>query len=189
MRIQSLGKWAVYIFLTLLSLFIMINIHEIGHTVFARLFGDTDAVYYLYRVSPNGDIACIGCNVYDETTLSLLGNIFVTLGGVIFSQGVAVALLVAKHKVGRIGRFCNILVIVTLFDALFQVAQGIIANTAQQAGLTRVDFADFIWLVANQTGLAHFVIKGIILACLLVYLLWFMTVYKKARKVERSLNS
>ena len=47
------------------ALFIMLNWHEMGHTAFARLFGDADASYALYKSHPGGRLACNRCNVYD----------------------------------------------------------------------------------------------------------------------------
>ncbi len=52
-----------------LAFLCMLNLHEIGHTVFARLSGDGEAVYYLYQRFPNGGF-CMGCNIYDESKLS-----------------------------------------------------------------------------------------------------------------------
>jgi len=179
---QVLGSLALYVLFVVVSLFVMINVHEIGHTVFARLFGDSSAFYALYRLRPDGSVACIGCNVYDETKISFFGNVVVTLGGVVFSQGLAVVSLWYKRKAkksekGR--RFCSVLTAVCVFDAVLQVAQGITANTVQQSAFTRVDIADFVWLVANQAQVSHVVVKGIVLAILLVYLWWFVGLYRK----------
>jgi len=184
---QVLGSLALYTFFVAVSLFVMINVHEIGHTLFARLFGDTGAFYALYKLHPDGSVACIGCNVYDETKLSFIGNVVVTLGGVIFSQGLAVVLLwyKGKTKMGETSRrFCGVLTTVCVFDAVFQVAQSITANTVHQSAFTRVDIADFVWLVANQAHVSHVVVKGIVLVVLLVYLWWFIGLYRKTSVVD-----
>ena len=76
----------------------MINIHEIGHNVFAKLFGDTRAYYALCKFHPDGSVVCIRCNVYDVTKLSFGGKFIVTLGGVIFHQGLAAILLRYRRK-------------------------------------------------------------------------------------------
>ncbi len=176
---------ALYALLAAASLFVMLNVHEIGHTVFARLFGDSGASYALYRLHPDGRVACIGCigcNVYDETKISPFGNSVVALGGLIFSQGLALALLWSKSKTKKswlIGRFIDVLIAVCVFDAVFQVAQGIIVNTAQQTAFTRVDMADFIWLVTRQTQVSPVAVKGLVLIALLVYLRWFIRIYRK----------
>ena len=179
---QWVGAMALYALLVAASVFVMINVHELGHTVFARLFGDTDAFYALYKLHPDGSVACIGCNVYDETKISPFGNSVVALGGLIFSQGLALALLWYKSKTkknGLIGRFIGVLIAVCVFDAVFQVAQGIIVNTAQQTAFTRVDMADFIWLVTRHVEVSPVAVKGLVLMALLVYLLWFIRIYRK----------
>ena len=167
------------------ALFIMLNWHEMGHTAFARLFGDADASYTLYKLHPDGRLACIGCNVYDETQLSFVGNVVVALGGVIFSQGMAVVLLWLKRRWNRAkGRFWAVLTGVCLFDALFQVAQGVAADTGRQSALTRVDIADFVWLIANRTPLSHGVVKGIVVAALAAYLWGFIKLYRSANALD-----
>jgi hypothetical protein len=57
----------------------MIIVHEVGHTVVARLLGDGRATFTLYSSH------CIGCNLYDSQRLSPLGNVAVSLGGVLFT--------------------------------------------------------------------------------------------------------
>ncbi len=172
---QVLGSWLLHAVFVVVSLFVMINVHEIGHTVFARLFGDNHAFYAFYKLRPDGSLSCIGCNVYDETKLSFLGNLFVTLGGVIFSQTAAIALLrygeTAKIS-QRSKRFLKVLATVCLLDVFFQVVQGTMANTGQQVAFTRVDIADFIWLVANRVQIGSVVVKGIVLAMLAAYFWW-----------------
>ena len=176
------GKALYIALLVVASVFIMINVHEIGHTVFARLLGDGSASYALYRLHPDGSIRCIGCNAYNPHWLSFFGNVIVPLGGVIFSQGLALALLWYKRKVkggAPCGRFCAVLTVVCVSDAAFQVAQGLAANIGQQTGLTGVDIADFIWLVASHTHLGPVLLKAALAAALLVYLGWFIKTYRK----------
>ncbi len=179
---QWVGALALYALLVAASVLVMINVHELGHTVFARLFGDSGASYALYRLRPDGRVACIGCNVYDETKISPFGNGVVALGGLIFSQGLALALLWSKSKIkknGLIGRFIGVLIAVCVFDAVFQVAQGIIVNTAQQTAFTRVDMADFIWLVTRHAQVSPVAVKSLVLTALWAYLWWFIRIYRK----------
>ncbi len=165
-------RWARDAAFAALALFLMLNVHEIGHTFFARLFGDGSARYALYHLRPDGGLACIGCNHYDETALSFWGNLFVTLGGVIFSQILAlISLWLGGRTVNRPAkRFWGILAFVCLFDVVFQAAQGLAAHTAIQTSLTRVDIADFVWLVANRTGATPAAVKGGVAALLVLYL-------------------
>jgi len=178
---QMFGRALLYVAFVVVSLFVMINIHEIGHTVFARLFGDKHAFYALYRLHADGSLACIGCNVYNEANLSFLGNIFVTLGGIIFSQALAITALWYREKTKTtqmLGRFARVLAFVCLFDVVFQVAQGMAANTAQQVALTRVDIADFVWLVTNRTQVAPGLVKGMVSAILLGYFYWIVVKWR-----------
>ncbi len=165
-------RWARDAAFAALALFLMVNVHEIGHTFFARLFGDGSARYALYRLRPDGGLACIGCNRYDETALSFWGNLFVTLGGVIFSQILAlISLWLWGRTVSQPAkRFWGILALVCLFDVFFQAAQGLAANTALQTSLTRVDIADFVWLAANRTGATPAAVKGGVVTILALYL-------------------
>src|SRR6266851_3318331 len=64
--------------------FLMINWHEIGHTVVARALGDSSAHYVLYSATATS--SCVGCNVYDSAQLSDSANIIVNFGGVLFTQ-------------------------------------------------------------------------------------------------------
>ncbi len=179
---QGFGSLLLCAFFFVVSLFIMINVHEIGHTVFARLFGDNHAFYALYRLRADGSLACVGCNVYDEAKLSFLGNVFVTLGGVTFSQLMAITLLWygEKAKTNQTARrFFRVVATVCLFDVFFQVAQGIVANIAHQVAFTRVDIADFIWLVANRVQASPVVVKGIVLAILSGYSWWIVVKWYK----------
>jgi len=185
---RDVSKDLLYFGVIVLSVVVVVNIHEIGHTVFARFFGDNQATYSLYRLQSDGSLACIGCNAYNETALSWAGNVVVTLGGVIFSQGLALLALWygRRRKVQRCWHFCKILVVMCAFDAVFQVLQGMFADTAHQTGLTRVDIADFIWLVAGRTGISDIVIKIGIVVVLLVYLWWFGSAYRKAGVLSAS---
>lgn len=182
---QGISKVLLHVVAIVISAFLMVNVHEIGHTVFARLFGDNHATYALYRLQSNGKLACVGCNAYDETALSWIGNVVVTVGGVVFSQSLALGVLwYGKQK--RCWRYCRILVAVSAFDVVFQVLQGVIANTAKQTGLTRVDIADFVWLVAGRAGISDVVIKVSIVAILLVYLWWLVPAYCRAGVLSES---
>jgi hypothetical protein len=66
-------------------------IHELGHTILARLLGDPNSVFYLVKIE--ADSACLGCNIYDQGKLSWGANLFVSLGGLLATQFVALAAL------------------------------------------------------------------------------------------------
>jgi hypothetical protein len=74
---------------------IMVVTHEVGHTVAARLLGDTHARFLLYGH------ACIGCNLYNSARLTPWGNVAVSLGGVLFTALLTVAAVVVLAWRGR----------------------------------------------------------------------------------------
>ena len=186
---RLLTKGVLYVLAGLVALFVMINVHEIGHTVLARLLGDSRATYALYRLHPDGRLACIGCNVYHEEALSWAGNVAVALGGVLFTQGWAWGLLryAQQGKGHRCGFFCKILIGVCGFDALFQGLQGLLADIGRQTGLMRVDMADFLWLLSEGTGLPDATLKVGFGLALLLYLGWFASTFRKVRQLRRGM--
>jgi hypothetical protein len=176
------NRWvrrALLVLLVPVAAFVMVNIHEIGHTFLARLFGDTGATYFLYRYSEDG--FCLGCNVYDEGRLSYLGNVLVTLGGVLFTT-VAMILSLLLRKMRPVGRWVRrtaaIFATVCFLDVPLQVWQGIQADVASQTGLVRVDLADFTYLVATGTGLGILPVKVGLLVALIVDAALFVVLYR-----------
>mgnify|MGYP001814582606 CR=1 FL=1 len=155
---------------------VMLNLHEIGHTIFARLFGDEDAGYYLYRTLGENQ-TCVGCNFYDTAKLSTIGNLVVVIGGLLFSQSVLWLLFHARHRVKWAKQYGYLLVtamIVFASDLPFQVAQGLRMNIGNQTGLTNVDLADFLYLLHTEyeVPVGHGKLGLLVFAlsyCLLVY--------------------
>ena len=76
---------------------VMVITHEVGHTVVARLLGDTRARFLLYGHG------CIGCNLYDSARLTPWGNVAVSLGGVLFTALLTVAAVLVLAWRGRRG--------------------------------------------------------------------------------------
>ena len=74
---------------------VMVITHEVGHTVVARLLGDTRARFLLYGHG------CIGCNLYDSARLTPWGNVAVSLGGVLFTALLTVAAVLVLAWRGR----------------------------------------------------------------------------------------
>ncbi len=171
----------------------MLNVHELGHTVFAQLFGDASAVYHLYQHQPGGGY-CLGCNVYDPNALSLTGNLAVTVGGLIFTQMLALGLIFVRSG----DRYCfsgpliHILIGVCLLDMVFQTFGGLARNVMHQPSLSGIDMADFIYLAVNQGGMGQGTVKLAILSLSLIYLVWVVRalrsryLYEKKADPERS---
>ncbi len=97
---KTLAKLLFYLLVFLFGVFIMVNVHEIGHTAFARLLGDPQATYLLYGSMPDGG-SCFGCNFYDPDKLSPPGNLVVSAAGVIFTQISALLFLSRKRNLPK----------------------------------------------------------------------------------------
>ena len=142
----------------LLFLFVMVNVHELGHTVFARLLGDDSAHYVLYQ--PGGSGACMGCNLYDSSRIGDLGNVLVNLGGVIFTQLLCCAaiLLLASQTVLKQWMLLTVIGITWLGDAILQLVQGLQVNIPEQLARgpesTYTDYGAVVWFLRDQTGAA-----------------------------------
>jgi hypothetical protein len=150
-------------------LFVMVNAHEIGHTVFARLLGDDSAHYALYQAQ--GRSACMGCNLYDSSRLGDVANVLVNFGGVIFTQlicWIAILLLAGGERaVVKRWMLLSAIGITWLGDVILQLVQGLQADipAALPRGpeSTYTDYQAIVWFVRNQTGAAVSDLKAILL--------------------------
>jgi peptidase M50B-like protein len=141
----------------LVFLLLMVNVHEVGHTVFARLLGDGSAHYVLYQ--QRGSSTCMGCNLYDSSRLENVANALVNLGGVIFTQllGWSAILLLARGRPAA-PRWLLLTVIVITWsgDVILQLVQGLLANVPQELPRgperTYTDYLAVVWFLRNQTG-------------------------------------
>jgi hypothetical protein len=138
-------------------LFIMVNAHEVGHTVFARLLGDDSAHYVLYQ--QQGTSTCMGCNLYDSSRLGDVANVLVNLGGVIVTQLLCwSAILVLAFGRRAIPRWMLLTAIAITWsgDVILQVVQGLLANVPQELPRgperTYTDYLAVVWFLRNQTG-------------------------------------
>jgi hypothetical protein len=155
--------------------FVMINWHEIGHTVVARALGDSSAHYVLYSATATS--SCVGCNVYDSAQLSDSANIIVNFGGVLFTQILAlVAILLMASAPSRFvpsGMLWTVIVVTWLGDLIFQVAQGL--ATAVPVSLPRgpemsyTDFTAIMWFAHDMTGLSVPTLRLILVVGAMLY--------------------
>jgi hypothetical protein len=162
---RTAGLVALWLVAAVVLTFLMINIHEIGHTVAARLAGDPHANYSLYRRYPTGQFDCIGCNVYNPRVLSFWGKWWVVVAGVLATQMVAVVSLVGL----RLARQRSVvwlwrlwIGILVLGDALWQTVQAVVAPVATQTQLTNVDFADALYLLHIHEGYSVELLKVVL---------------------------
>ena len=137
-------------------LFVMANVHEVGHTVFARLLGDDSAHYVLYQARGSG--ACMGCNLYDSSRMGDLANVLVNLGGVIFTQLLcwAAILLLALRDVFKQWMLLTVIGITWLGDAILQLVQGLQVNIPEHLARgpesTYIDYGAVVWFLRDYTG-------------------------------------
>jgi hypothetical protein len=167
----------------LVFLLLMVNVHEVGHTVFARLLGDGSAHYVLYQ--EQGKSTCMGCNLYDSSRLGNLANVLVNLGGVIFTQLLcwAAILLLADGERTALRRWMLLTAIVITWsgDVILQLVQGLQANVPQNLPRgpesTYTDYLGVMWFVRNQTGADASDLKLGLLIGTIAYsgLLWLAT--------------
>ena len=164
-------------------LFVMVNVHEVGHTVFARLLGDDSAHYVLYQAQ--GRSACMGCNLYDSSRLGDVANVLVNLGGVVFTQllcWIAILLLAGTDRV-VIKRWMLLSAIaITWFgDVILQLLIGLPASIPEtlprRPEITYSDYPAVIWFLRDQTGAGVADLKAVLLVATIAYsgLLLFAT--------------
>ncbi len=175
--------------LLLVTLFIpvylvsFVVIHELGHTLLARLLGDPNSVFYLAKIEEHS--ACLGCNIYDQTKLTRGANLVVSLGGLLATQLVALtALFLLGLRPGKQLRRRILTVIAMGFaflDVPVQVIQGLLYNLNQESFPTNVDLVDFMLLVQDRVGASQFLLKGAILLASILYLAGFVWFYEKAK--------
>ena len=126
----------IVIFPLLLVVFTIV--HELGHTILARLLGDPGSIFYLYKIEETS--ACLGCNIYDHTKLSYSGNLIVSIAGLAFTQMAAFAALIGARYI-RIETFPHRLLTVVglsfaFSDVPVQVIQGVLYDISRLAIIT-----------------------------------------------------
>lgn len=136
----------------------MIVWHECSHTVAAWLVGDPGARFVLVQRAPAD--SCIGCNLYDSSTLTPCGNAVVSAAGVIGTQVLAWAalLLLLRRPWPAAVRIVllELVALTVLGDLVFQTAQGFAAGVPAReplgVGVGYVDAAAFVSFSAQATG-------------------------------------
>ena len=181
---HRVGYLAGMFLLAVIALVLALNLHEMGHTLVARLAGDSDAKYFLYRHDPNLG-SCIGCNLYDDKRLSYAGNIAVTVAGVMTTQTLALSLLVwgsrkRLHSAKR--RVILLTAFVFMLDMPLQALQALEANVARQQRLTRVDLADTLYLIKDRVPLSSTTLKVALACCVVSYGTVVAWLYDRGRR-------
>ncbi len=167
----------------LVFLFVMGNVHEIGHTVTARLLGDGSAHYLLYQA--RGQSTCFGCNLYDSSSLSDTANTLVNFGGVLFTQLLcwSAIFLLARRDRPRLEPWMALTAIVITWsgDLILQLVQGLQAEIPNQLPrgpeMSYTDYQAVIWFLRDGTGISTADLKQGLLWATIAYsgLLLFAT--------------
>jgi hypothetical protein len=151
---------------------VMIIVHEVGHTVVARVLGDGRATFTLYSSH------CIGCNLYDSQRLSPMANVAVSLGGVLFTGLVTVAALGTlcwSRRPSWLPRWLLIEVAAVCFvgDFLWQIVQAALLPVPAREpvgwGLGYTDLNAAVSFFSQATGCSHAVAAGIGIAAGVLY--------------------
>jgi hypothetical protein len=156
-------------------LFVMVNVHELGHTVTARVLGDNSAHYVLYEA--RGNSACMGCNLYDSSRLGHAANVLVNFGGVVFTQllcWIAIVLLATGERaVLRRRMLLTAIAITWSGDLVLQLVQGLQAQIPpvlpRGPESTYTDYQAVVWFIRDQTGTAATDVKTALLAGTIAY--------------------
>jgi hypothetical protein len=177
----------VILIILLIPVYILsfVVVHEVGHTVLARLLGDPESVFYLVQIDPGGEGACLGCNIYDHTLLSPPGNFVVSLGGLLFTQATAlIALFVMlRFPIRTLPRrlLAPIALGFAFLDVPVQVIQGLLYNIERHTWPTNVDLMDAMLLISQATGGPQALLKIILAVLAVAYLYFFWRAYRRVQ--------
>jgi hypothetical protein len=162
-------------------------IHELGHTVLARLLGDPNSVFYLAKFEEQG--MCLGCNIYDASKLSWGGNVIVSLGGLLATQLVAltaVFFLSFRNNSRLLQRILSIIALGFAFlDVPVQAIQGLLYDLNDQVWPTNVDLIDVMLLLQVKGETSQLLLKGLLFALAVIYLWVFVALYKRSKIAQR----
>jgi len=155
-------------------------VHEMGHTILARILGDPASTFYLAKIEE--DSACLGCNIYDYTKLTSSENLLVSAGGLLATQIVAIMLLLFSKTVAGtawITRLSGRLALGFAFlDITVQGIQGLLYNIEQHTWPTNVDPMDIMLLISAETGASQTPMKIALAGGAAAYLLAFTWLHR-----------
>lgn len=154
-------------------------VHEMGHTILARILGDPSSTFYLTKIEESS--ACLGCNIYDHARLTSMENLLVSAGGWLATQIVAILLLVLSKTVAGKAWMTSLLGRLALAFAFLDVSvqgiQGLLYDIEQHSWPTNVDPMDIMLLISAQTGASQALMKIALAGGAAAYLLVFTWLY------------
>jgi hypothetical protein len=153
----------------LIALPAQVMLHELGHIAAARLTGDSGATIRPAQREPAGWLR-LGAAHYDGTKLSLVGRVVVPLGGLLLTQGAALAMLVASARWPQRARtYTAVGVGAFLLDVLIQGVWAIITDVPLQPRMSGIDLADVMFAVHDRAGVSVAGMKAGLLLLLVGY--------------------
>lgn len=172
-------------------LLVLIFIHELGHTLLARLLGDPNAVFYLYRAEEHS--RCLGCTLYDISKLSWGSHLIVSIGGLFATQTIALLTLVFlrfRQFESRLPQtiFSMIAVTFVFFDVPLQMIQSLTSDLERSTWPTGMDLVDLMLLLQQRLHFNPLLLKGAFLSVSLVYLAVFLWSYQRTRMASKLLK-
>lgn len=159
-------------------------VHEMGHTLAARVLGDPDSTFYLVRITEQS--TCLGCNITDVTRLTRGENVAVSLAGLFATQLLALlllaagTLLVARRFLSRL--LAGSAVVAVAADVLVQGSQGLLYDIADHTWPTNVDLMDVMLLVRQQTAAGQTLMKVVLAAALALWVAFFSWLYRRSAR-------
>lgn len=151
--------------LALFAFFIFLNLHEIAHTAAARLLGDPNAHYVLYESYPGGGYA-LGRNNYDESLLTPLAVVSVSLSAPLFTRMVAEGIHLLKQRGMRQQPrvFWWALYFIFRFDFSFYVLRNFIGDVFYNQPPEGQDIAQPIHILANGSDTVRLLLWALFIA-------------------------
>ena len=178
---RSVLRALLYLPLFAALLLTFVVMHELGHTILARILGDPASTFYLVKLDQSS--TCLGCNIYDQSKLSWGANLLVSLGGLLATQLVAFTLLLFS-RYGRAGprlrRWLGATGLAYVFlDVVVQGVQGLLYDVGAQTWPTEVDLLDVMLLIRQRWPLAQTFLKGTIVLVAAAYLAFSLRLYRR----------
>jgi len=169
---RKIAHFGINFLLSIGLLLLFVVIHELGHTLTARLLGDPESTFYLVRIEENS--TCLGCNISDYTKISPLGNLLVSLAGLTSTSLVGLGLIFLSAW-GRLPLLLQRWLVRTglayvFLDSLVQGLQGLLYDIEKNTWPTNVDLMDFMLLLQRFTGSSQVAMKIGLLVFFILYL-------------------
>ena len=144
-------------------------VHECGQIVLARLTGDPDATLRHSQWHPSGAMGGWTAE-YDATRLTAVGRMLVPVGGLLFTQSVALGiLLVSARRSQRSRAYAAAAAGSFAIDVALQLGRAIAVSAAHGPYSTGVDLEDASRAIFGVTGVSVVAVRVALAVCALAY--------------------